>query len=228
MFFTYLYATTTLLLPLVKNKAILVPTAHDEKPIHSAFYDDFLSLPRSLVYSTPEEKHFLTKRTNGNLPDGEIIGVGINVPENINGDEFKKLYNISSEYFLYVGRIQKEKNCHDLFDSYLALPEEIQKKYKLILIGNATIDIPYSDNIRYLGFVSDEMKFNAISSAKLMIMPSQYESLNMSIMESWLCEVPVLVNGKSDVLVQQCIRSNGGLWYNDQYEFEAAIKYLID
>ena len=65
IFYTYLYATTTLTLPIVREKAVLVPTAHDEPPIHTRPFDTFFQLPRLLVCSTPEEESFLRHRTAG-------------------------------------------------------------------------------------------------------------------------------------------------------------------
>jgi glycosyltransferase involved in cell wall biosynthesis len=37
---------------------------------------------------------------------------------------------------------------------------------------------------------------------------------------------PVLVNGRCDVLVGQCRRSQGGLWYTNEAEFIAALGHL--
>ncbi len=41
IFFTYLYATTYFSLPLVQDKAFLVPAGHDEWPIYLSIWDDF-------------------------------------------------------------------------------------------------------------------------------------------------------------------------------------------
>jgi len=71
------------------------------------------------------------------------------------------------------------------------------------------------------------MKYNAIAAAELVIMPSRFESLNMVILESWLCETSVLVNGDCDVLREQCRKSNGGLWYNNYEEFEACLRLML-
>ena len=50
-----------------------------------------------------------------------------------------------------------------------------------------------------------------------LVNPSEYESLSMVLLETWLAGRPCLVNGRSEVLVGHCQRSNGGLWY-DSYE----------
>jgi glycosyltransferase involved in cell wall biosynthesis len=58
-------------------------------------------------------------------------------------------------------------------------------------------------------------------------MPSPYESLSIVLLESWLCGIPVLVNGKCPVLKGQVRRSNGGLWYDSCQEFSACLDFLL-
>jgi glycosyltransferase involved in cell wall biosynthesis len=50
----------------------------------------------------------------------------------------------------------------------------------------------------------------------------------MVLLEAWSLNKPVLVNGYCEVLVGQCRRSNGGLWYRDYDEFVACIEYLLE
>ena len=52
IFFGYLYATTYFGLQLVADRALLLPFAHDEWPIHLSMWDHFFSLPRRVIFST--------------------------------------------------------------------------------------------------------------------------------------------------------------------------------
>ena len=226
-FFTYLYATTTLILPIVREKSFLVPAAHDEPPIHARFFDDFFALPKGLIFSTEEELAFLRQRTSDRMSPAFVIGVGLDPPRHLSPDSFRQKYQIDGEFLLYVGRIQTQKGCDELFDFYLALPDEVKRKYPLVLIGKSAMEIPENEYILPVGFVSDEMKYSAMMAAELVIMPSKFESLNMVILESWLCGTPVLVNGHCDVLREQCRRSNGGLWYKNFDEFEACLNLML-
>jgi glycosyltransferase involved in cell wall biosynthesis len=87
--------------------------------------------------------------------------------------------------------------------------------------------VPEHPDIISLGFVSEQEKFNGIKSAKLLIMPSKYESLSMVLLEAWLCNTAVLVNGKCDVLKGQCIRGNAGLFFESYDEFEGCLDFLL-
>ena len=226
IFFTYLYCTTFFGMPLVKDKAILVPTAHDEPPIYLSIFNSLFKLPKAIIYSTEEEKRFVnSKFQNQNIPD-EIIGVGIDVPEKIYADDFKKKFNVNN-FLIYVGRIDESKGCKELFEYFMKYKEEEQLDIKLVLIGKPVMEIPIHQDIIQLGFVSEQDKFNAIKAARLLIMPSKYESLSMVIMEAWLSNTAVLVNGNCEVLKGHSVKSNGGLYYKDYEEFKECLHLLL-
>lgn len=227
IFFTYLYCTTFFGLPLVKEKALLVPTAHDEPPIYLSIFDSLFKQSRRLIYNTEEERKFVTSRfQNSDIPHN-VIGVGIDTPEKIDDDLFIRKYKLD-HFVIFVGRVDESKGCEELFDFFIRYKKEKRTSVKLVLLGKEMMEIPKKDDIIPLGFVSEQDKFNGMKAAKLLIMPSKYESLSMVLLESWLCNTPVLVNGKCDVLKGQCIRSNAGLYYETYDEFEACMDFLLE
>lgn len=58
IFFTYLYATTYFILPLVADKAYLLPLAHDEWCIYLSLWQGLFTLPQGFIFNTPQEKTF--------------------------------------------------------------------------------------------------------------------------------------------------------------------------
>ena len=97
---------------------------------------------------------------------------------------------------------------------------------KLVLAGKSVMQLPKDDDIVELGFIDEQSKFDAISGCEFLVNPSPYESLSIVLLEAWSLNKPVLVNAKSDVMVGQCRRSNGGLWYEDYDDFYLCIQYL--
>jgi glycosyltransferase involved in cell wall biosynthesis len=89
------------------------------------------------------------------------------------------------------------------------------------------LPIPTHPRVRHLGFVSDADKFDVLAASELLVMPSPYESLSMVALEAWALGKPVLASARCDVLVGQCRRSNGGLYYTDGVEFGAALDTLL-
>ena len=89
------------------------------------------------------------------------------------------------------------------------------------------MEVARRDGVRTVGFVHDEQKWEALASCEALIMPSAHESLSIALLEAWSVGKPVLVSARSKVLVGQCKRSQGGLWYSDTEEFCAALEYLL-
>ena len=78
-----------------------------------------------------------------------------------------------------------------------------------------------------LGFVDTQDKYNAMAAAELLCQPSKNESFSIVIMESWLCGRPVLVHGKCPVTSDFVRRAQGGLYFNDYYEFEGCLEWML-
>lgn len=226
IFFTYLYCTTFFGLPLVKEKALLVPTAHDEPPIYLSIFDSLFKQVRGFIYNTEEEQNFIISKFQvANIPS-DVVGVGIDIPDRIDAVSFVQKYNLDN-FAIFVGRVDESKGCQELFDYFRRYKKEKKSSIKLVLLGKETMVVPKEADILSLGFVSEQDKFNGIKSAKLLIMPSKYESLSMVLLESWLCNTAVLVNGKCDVLKGQCIRGNSGLYFENYDEFEGCLDVLL-
>lgn len=226
LFVTYLYYHTVMGLKEVADKAILIPTAHDEPPIYYNLYKTIFRLPRGIIYLTEEEKQFVQKKFKNDYIPSKVIGMGIDIPDELSPDEFKEKYDLD-QYIIYVGRIDESKGCKELFEYFIKYKEEMGGNIKLVLMGKAAMDIPKHPDIISLGFVSDQDKFNGIKGAQLLMLPSQYESFSISMLEGLAEEVPAVVNGKCEVLKGHCIRSNGALYYENYDEFREVLKLAL-
>jgi glycosyltransferase involved in cell wall biosynthesis len=224
IFFTYLYATTYFGIQRVGKKCLLAPFVHDEWMLNLGIWQDVFESPQSIIYSTPAERRFLQRKFPGSNLQGPVVGVAVERPDDIDPRDFREKFSIQEDFILYVGRIDESKGCKDLFEMYLKYKEQVPSCPKLVLMGNAVIDIPEDESIKYLGFVSEADKWNALAACNLLVLPSRYESLSMVLLETWAVSKPVLVNGYCEVLVDQCRRANGGLWYDTQAEFEACLE----
>jgi glycosyltransferase involved in cell wall biosynthesis len=228
VFFTYLYPTTYFGLQLVPEKAALVPAAHDEPFLYFDLFRPLFHLPRFLIYSTEAERQ-LVERTfaNGYIPNA-IVGTGVDVPEDVDGERFRQKYGLHQAFVLYAGRIDNAKNCPELFDYFIRFKQAHPGDLKLVLMGRAVIPVPRHPDIVSLGYVSEADKFDGMAAASVLIVPSRYESLSIAMLEAWSVETPVLVNGQCDVLRENCVRSNGGLCYYDYAEFATNLHRLLD
>lgn len=226
IFFTYLYATTYFTLPLVAEKAYLAPLAHDEWPIYMSMWDALFEKPRGFVFNTVEEQDFVRTRFPKTRLEGPVVGVAVDPPETYSAEQFRQQYNINEPFLLYIGRIDPSKGCEELFSYFTALRSHESGSRKLVLLGKSTMAIPKHPDIIALGFVDEQTKWNALAACDILVMPSPYESLSMVLLEAWAIGKPVLVNGRCSVLMGQCKRSHGGLWYINQDEFQVALKIM--
>lgn len=228
VFFTYLYAGTFFGMQKVHgSKVFLIPTAHDEEPIYLDIFKEVFERPDGVIFNSLEEKGFVEGRF-GDLPS-IVTGAGVDFPDGYDPDidGFLKKYGVS-DYLLYIGRIEEGKGCGDLFENFLKYKKEYPSDLKLVLIGKENMEIPDSKDIVSLGFLSDSDKFDSIYGSKFVVIPSRYESLSLILLEAFKCGKPVLVNGKSDVLKAHCLRSNGGLFYSDYFEFLESMNFLMN
>jgi glycosyltransferase involved in cell wall biosynthesis len=89
------------------------------------------------------------------------------------------------------------------------------------------MSLPEDPLVRFAGLLTDSERVQALEAATVVACPSPYESLSLLALESLAVGTPVLVNARSAVLVEHCLRSNGGLWYADRDEFVECLKLLI-
>ncbi len=227
VFFTYLYATTFFGLPLVSDKAILVPTSHDDPYLSLSAFRSLFHLPQALIYLTEPERTLVHQETQNQKRPFMVGGVGVEPPQDPSAERFRQQYGIEGDFFLYVGRIHESKNVPELLSFFKRFQETCTRSVKLVLIGKSHLDLPEDPDIIHLGFLPERDKYDAIKAATLLIMPSLYESLSIIILEAWLMKTSVLVNGRCEVLKYQCRQSNGGLYYTTYVEFESLLNLLL-
>jgi glycosyltransferase involved in cell wall biosynthesis len=227
----YLYATTYYGLPLTRDRSVLVPAAHDEPPLALGIFDGMFRLPRALVFSTPEEQALVNARFRTAATPQTVAGVGLALPRAVDPERFRRAHADrlqGAPFILYAGRIDPSKGCDHLFDYFQRFRrDEPESALKLVLLGRPAMPVPDAPDIVSLGFVDDREKLDAMAAAQLLVVPSPWESLSIVALEAWQVGRPVLVNGMSDVLRGQCVRSNGGLWYDSYGDFREALAMFL-
>jgi glycosyltransferase involved in cell wall biosynthesis len=226
LFFSYRYYHAYHGARAVSSRAILVPTAERDAAIGLSIFPPLFRAVRAVMYNSPEERAMIHAIAANQAVPGVVVGVGSDVPNNPQANRFRQKHDIGGPFAVYVGRIDRNKGCNELFDFFQGYLRETAGRLTLVLIGHSLLPIPDHPRIRHLGFLNDADKFDAMAAADLLIMPSYYESLSMVTLEAWALGKPVLANGKCDVLKGQCLRSNGGLYYESYPEFAATLRAI--
>jgi glycosyltransferase involved in cell wall biosynthesis len=178
------------------------------------------------MYNSHEERAMIQAASGNHSVPGVVVGVGSEVPSHTEPVRFRRRHKINRPFAIYIGRIDANKGCAELFDYFQRYATTFPRGLDLVLVGKAMMPVPSHHRIHHLGFLSDEDKFDALAAADLLIMPSYFESLSMVALEAWALGRPVLANGRCDVLKGQCIRSNAGLYYESYEEFAETLYAL--
>jgi len=216
VFFTYLYPPTFFGLPLAAEKSVLVPCAHDEPPLHLGIFRSLFHLPRGIIFNTEEERKFVHATFRNAYLPWTIGGSGIDIPEAPSSGK-------REDYVLYLGRVDVEKGCADLFDFFRRYKKKRPSSLKLLLAGDVKMKIPRDRDITPLGYVSRENKELLLANARATVVPSRYESLSLSALESWAAGTPVLARRESAVLADHIDTSGGGWLFGGYREFARSL-----
>lgn len=227
IFFSYRYYHSYWGIQALPSRSILVPTAERDEVVDLSIFKDLFKRPRAFIYNSHEERSMINGISGNQGIPGDVVGVGTVVPEHFSVQEFRKKFGISEPYAVYIGRIDENKGCDQLFQYFLRLKREEESALKLVLVGSTKLKIPAHRDVVYLGFLSEEDKFAALGGAELLFMPSFYESLSMVTLEAWALQKPVLANARCEVLQGQCLRSNAGLFYANFLEFREGLNLLM-
>jgi glycosyltransferase involved in cell wall biosynthesis len=227
-FFSYRYYHSYHGAKAMPARAILVPTAERDEAIGLELSPRIFRGVRALMYNSPEERRLIQTVSANHAVPGIVVGIGSEIPHRTQPERFRHKYGITGRFALYVGRIDQNKGCKELFSFFLNALQALPKGLQLVLIGKEVLPIPDHPRIRHLGFLDDQDKFDALAASDLLVMPSYYESLSMVALEAWALGKPVLANGKCEVLRGQCIRSQAGLYYETQAEFIEALRAMSE
>ena len=222
-FFSYRYYHAWHGIRRVASKAILVPTAERDAALGLSTFGPIFRSVRGLMYNTPEERALIQQVSGNTEVPGVVVGIGSDLPRETAPERFRRKYQLREPFVVYVGRIDANKGCAELFDYFRNYRPRLGQQLTLVLVGTSILPIPTHPHIRHLGFVPDRDKFDAMAAAEALIMPSYYESLSMVALEAWGLGRPVLANGRCDVLRGQCIRSRAGLYYESFEEFSETL-----
>jgi glycosyltransferase involved in cell wall biosynthesis len=249
IFFTYLYAPTVLGLEINPAKSILVPTAHDEPAIHLDIYKDLFRLPAAIAYNTEVEKNFLKTTFTIRTIAEETVGCGVDLLQSdqppgdpsarddadevdvlaqlrAKGAQFRRRHRLHGDFLLYGGRIDPGKGCEELLEYFTSYKEQGGEAL-LVLMGVKLMQLPEVPWVRFAGLLSERERLQALEAATIVVVPSPFESLSLLALEAMAVGTPVLCNGRSEVLVEHCLKSNAGLYYTDRDEFVEATRLLL-
>jgi glycosyltransferase involved in cell wall biosynthesis len=208
LFFTYLYYPTVFGLPRALDRAILVPTAHDEPAAQFSVYRKLFLQPRCIVFMTDRERDFVHQEFSNRQVPSVVAGYGVEPMDNVPAP---------GGYLLYIGRIEVGKNVSELFEYCRNLD------IKLKVAGPSQIPVPRP--AEYLGVVDEEAKRELLDGCLAVAIPSRQESLSILALEAWAHGKPVIAR-RGGVVAGLVEESGGGYCYQNLDDFRRILETL--
>lgn len=234
VFTPYMFGTTYFGVQECFEKAVLIPCFHDEPYAYMRCFSKVYSKVAGIVFHAGPERALIEKLYDLSNVKTADIGDGMDTDLTFDGKRFREKYGICEPYILYAGRKDEGKNIYTLIEYF----HEYKKRHetgkfqnlKLILLGGGTVKIPtgMEKEILDLGYVERQDKYDAYGAAAVFCQPSKNESFSLVIMESWLCERPVLVSEDCAVTKNFVKETGGGLYFKNYFDFEGSLDYLLN
>jgi glycosyltransferase involved in cell wall biosynthesis len=118
------------------DRAVLVPTAEREPSMGLQIFQPIFRGVRAIMYNSLEERAALTALSSNEHVPGVVVGVGSNVPAQVAPARARRQFDLRNPFVVYVGRIDANKGCAELFDYFLRYLERSGRDLDLVLIGN--------------------------------------------------------------------------------------------
>jgi glycosyltransferase involved in cell wall biosynthesis len=142
------------------------------------------------------------------VPEDKVSVVYSGIDLSFSEIENKKDYKFDKDYILYLGNIEPRKNISGIISAYNQLREKGHDidlvlagawGWKVAEIKKSWQESKYRDDIKFIGYVSDDHKYFLYKKAKLFIYPSFYEGFGFPPLEAMSLDVPVIASNSSSL-----------------------------
>jgi glycosyltransferase involved in cell wall biosynthesis len=229
VFMPYLYGPTLQGVPLVAERAFLIPCLHDEayaylEPVRAAF-----AAARGVLFNSAGEEETASaiygpgvlakSRVAGNaaspvVPPAKPVAPGGFVPQR-------------SRYVLYLGRADASKNVPFLLAAFRAFRERKPATSLQLVLAGPRAAPHRGDGVVDLGAVDDAAKDALLTYARALAQPSLHESFSRVMYEAWSVRRPVLVHGDCRATALAMEAARGG-WTATTLDEWAGLFAMLD
>jgi glycosyltransferase involved in cell wall biosynthesis len=140
---------------------------------------------------------------------------------------------------LFVGRLERQKNPLLLIDGIARAmaAASAARNLRLVVIGEGSLragaeararDLGVADRIHWLGFQPREDLPSIMNAADLLVLPSAFEGMPITVLEALACGLPVVATDVGGVGLVVHDRVNGRLTGHAPEEIAEAIGWVLD
>lgn len=231
IFVTYLYYPAIFGARLVGDKALIIPTAHDEPAFSSLLVRDMLQQIPSILCLTEAEQALVYRLMPDKKQKISMLGYALDLRRSTSEAAGNKLKvsQAAEPFILYLGRISSGKNVDELIRTFKVVTSLLPTRVRLFIAGqlDSSFGAPWDDDVIYVGRVSEDEKDWLIRHSLAVVNPSRFESLSLLVIEAMLYGKPALVNDACDVLDFYTKHTETVLPYHNPEMFGAALHSIV-
>jgi glycosyltransferase involved in cell wall biosynthesis len=231
VFSPYLFWTTSVCVPFVAERAVVVPCLHDEPYARLDILRPVFSDP-ALVWFLSGPEHLLAHQLGPVARRHSVTGGGVPVPSAYDPKGFMERHGLQRPFVLYAGRREEGKNTAWMLDAFAAAVGQGGLDLDLVVLGKGQMagtavaggSGQGAGRVVDLGFLPNQERDSAFAAATAYVQPSRMESFSRTVMEAWLAGTPVIALDQSEVVAWHCRRSGGGVTFSDRAGFAECLR----
>jgi glycosyltransferase involved in cell wall biosynthesis len=226
-FYPYLYYPTIRGLPLVRERAILHPAAHEEPALHLPLFDALFSDCRGFAFHTRSERRLVADRFGVATTPQVVVGLGVEEVEGSVGAARAAFDLGDARYLLCIGRVDDKKGTGILWRYFRSYKDRHPGDLRLVLVGQIVDPPDDGDDIVVTGMIDDESKWSLLRGAHALVAPSPFESFSLTVVEGMTAGAPAIVNAVCGPTREHCEQSGAGMWFDGYAEFETVLDRML-
>lgn len=121
----------------------------------------------------------------------------------------RKNYNIDKPFILYIGGFSPRKNVSSLMIAFSKVRKNLDREHDLVIVGankdeggllkELCLDLKIESNIRFTGFVPEDLLPVFYNACEVFAYPSLYEGFGLPPLEAMSCGTPVITSNISSI-----------------------------
>jgi glycosyltransferase involved in cell wall biosynthesis len=226
-FYPYLYYPTIRGLPLVRERAILHPAAHEEPALHLPVFDALFSQCRAFAFHTRSERRLVADRFGVAATPQVVVGLGVEEADGSAAAARATFALGDSPYLVCIGRVDDKKGTGILWRYFRSYKERHPGDLRLVLVGQIVDPPDEGDDIVVTGMIDDAEKWGLLRGAHALVNPSPFESFSLTVVEGMTAGAPAIVNAVCGATREHCEQSGAGMWFDGYPAFEAVLDRML-
>lgn len=241
-FFTYFYYPSLAGALVAPTYRIGVPLGHDDPDFSTPMVRRMLRAFDAILTNTEEERDLVQRVLQGSppmpaswrAPPIVVAGCGVDPPPAVIPPR-----PIAAPYVVYLGRMKPGTEL--LREGWAAFrsrygtetfpcdgPRTARgNEIVLATIGDGELATIAGDGWKVVGHVPSAERWAWCAHAELLVNPSLYESLSLTLLEAWWVSRPVAVREQCEVMANQVARARGGVTFSEAGSFADEIARLL-